>query len=135
MILSGNGLLQAGLATAPSTCTSSDDEQRRAGAGGASVSAQPTDRPNGQLLLEGRIRMQVFAASPNAGVDGEPLQALVAFDKVHVPAGATVVTSLDLKAHHLAPAAITGERAVAKGTWKVWVGYDGRERAVDLTIV
>jgi hypothetical protein len=84
---------------------------------------------------DGAEAILVFAASPTAGVDGEPLQSLVAFDKVHVPAGATVVTHLDLKTHHLAPASITGERAVAKGTWKIWVGHDGRERAVDLTVV
>merc|ERR1712100_177481 len=63
---------------------------------------------------DGAESLLLFAASPNAGQNGEPIQSLVAFDKRHVPAGASVATTLEVKAHHFTVASLTGERSVAK---------------------
>merc|ERR1712083_290645 len=51
---------------------------------------------------DGAETVMPFLASPNAGNDGEPIQTLVAFDKIHVPAGQTVVTELEIKSHFFA---------------------------------
>eukprot|EP00656_Telonema_subtile_P019845 TRINITY_DN2104_c0_g1_i1.p1 TRINITY_DN2104_c0_g1~~TRINITY_DN2104_c0_g1_i1.p1 ORF type:complete len:437 (+),score=111.58 TRINITY_DN2104_c0_g1_i1:267-1577(+) len=83
---------------------------------------------------DGAVAVMLFAASPNAGVGGEPIQSLVAFDKVHVRAGQSVVTELEIEAQHFALASITGERDVAKGVWKLWVGHDGRDQAVEVRV-
>merc|ERR1711865_789849 len=77
----------------------------------------------------------VFAAPPNAGEHGAPIQSLIAFDKVHVRAGQTVVTELFVESQHFTLAALTGERSVAKGAWKLWVGHDGQDRAITINVV
>lgn len=87
----------------------------------------PSERDGSESVL-------LFLASPNAGTHGEPIQSLVAFDKVHVVAGSSVLTSLDVKAHHFALASATGERSAANGVWKLWVGHDGKDRAVDISV-
>jgi len=79
---------------------------------------------------DGAEAILIFAASPNAGQDGEPIQSLIAFDKVHVQAGQSVVTELSVASQHFTLASITGERSVVKGAWKLWVGHDGKDRAV-----
>eukprot|EP00912_Choanoflagellata_sp_UC4_P002009 UC4_evm6s1289 len=76
----------------------------------------------------------IFAASPNAGKNGEPIKSLVAFDKVHVPAGGSVMTTLDIKSQHFTLTSITGERSIARGVWKLWVGYDGEGDAIDVEL-
>jgi hypothetical protein len=76
----------------------------------------------------------VFAASPSAGINGEPVQSLIAFDKVRVPAHTSVFTDLEVKSQHFALAGATGVREIPTGAWKLWVGYDGKERAVTVTI-
>jgi beta-glucosidase-like glycosyl hydrolase len=77
----------------------------------------------------------VFAAPPNAGEDGAPIQSLIAFDKVHVRAGQTVVTELSIESQHFTLATLPGERSVAKGAWKLWVGHDGQDRAITINVV
>merc|ERR1712039_94082 len=47
---------------------------------------------------DGSETVLLFLSSPNAGNDGEPIQSLVAFDKVHVPAYTSAVISLEIKA-------------------------------------
>jgi hypothetical protein len=83
---------------------------------------------------DGSESVLLFLASPSAGTNGEPIQSLVAFDKIHVGAGSSVLTSLNIKAHHFALASATGERSAAIGVWKLWVGHDGKDRAVDITV-
>ena len=83
---------------------------------------------------DGAESLLLFAASPNAGQHGEPIQSLVAFDKRHVPAGDSVATTLEIKAQHFTTTSITGERSLSKGTWKLWLGHDGYARAVDVVV-
>jgi len=83
---------------------------------------------------DGAETVMLFLASPNAGNDGEPIQTLVAFEKINVPAGQTVVTDLEINSQFFALASLTGERSVAKGVWKLWVGHDGKDNAVDIQV-
>lgn len=83
---------------------------------------------------DGAESILVFAASPNAGRNGEPIQSLVAFDKIHVPAGTHKLTELEITAQHFALASVSGERAVTRGPWKVWVGIDGQDKAVEILV-
>merc|ERR1712195_13494 len=84
---------------------------------------------------DGAETILLFAASPNAGVDGAPIQSLIAFDKVHVRAGHSVMTELTVESQHFTLAALTGERSVAKGAWKLWVGHDGQDSAITVHVV
>ena len=84
---------------------------------------------------DGAEAVLVFAAPPLAGQDGNPIQSLVAFDKVHVPAHTTATTVLEITAQHFTLASITGERAASKGVWKLWVGHDGQRDAVEVVLM
>jgi hypothetical protein len=84
---------------------------------------------------DGAEAVLLFAASPNAGRNGEPIQSLVAFDKVHVQAGRSVTTVLEVESQHFALASLTGERAIAKGAWRLWVGHDGQDNAITVNVV
>ena len=85
--------------------------------------------------IDGAETILLFAASPNAGQDGSPIQSLIAFDKVHVMAGSSVMTELTVESQHFTLAALTGERTVAKGVWKLWVGHDGQDNAITVHVV
>lgn len=86
-------------------------------------------------MRDGAETILLFAASPNAGQNGEPIQSLVAFDKVHIPAGRSIVTTLKIESQHFTVVSLTGERTVAKGAWKLWVGHDGHNKAVTVNVI
>ena len=66
----------------------------------------------------------MFVAPPNAGVDGTPLQWLVAFDRVKLAQGEQTTVSVDIKSHHFTYADINGQRTAQAGVWKMWLGAD-----------
>jgi hypothetical protein len=87
--------------------------------------------------MDGDEAVLLFAAPPAgiAGVDGAPLQQLVAFEKVHVKAGQTVAAELDIPAAKLAFGGRTGELLAPKGEWQFWVGPRGRDtKTVGVTL-
>merc|ERR1711907_738598 len=73
---------------------------------------------------DGAYTSLLFAAPPDAGLNGRPLQSLVAFEKTHVPAGTNISVLLDLELHHLALASPTGQRQVITGAWTFWLGHN-----------
>jgi len=79
--------------------------------------------------------VMIFAAPPNAGKDGAPLRALVAFERVTLAAGQATTLSFAIKSHHFTyGASKDGRRTVPAGTWKVWAGADNEAEAVEVTI-
>jgi len=79
--------------------------------------------------------VMLFAAPPNAGVGGRPLQSLVAFERVPLRRGEAKTVELPVEAHHFTITDRLGARFVPAGAWKVWVGADGKEAAVSVTVV
>ena len=76
----------------------------------------------------------LYAAPPNAGMDGAPLKTLVAFERVRLAAGESDEAAFELTAEHFSYVNEQGERATVHGAWKVWAGNDGEERAVEVTV-
>jgi len=63
-----------------------------------------------------------FLVPPNAGKDGAPLQTLFAFERVHVPAGATVRVNLYPALTDLTLTGLDGTKTAAAGEWTVKFG-------------
>jgi hypothetical protein len=61
--------------------------------------------------------IMLFATSPNAGVDGVPLQSLVAFERVHVGVGESVTVTMPITAVSLAHADADGALTSHAGAW------------------
>ena len=95
--------------------------------------------------IDGAEVIMVFSSPPAAGVDGRPLQSLVAFERVFLQASSysvespsSVTTRLDITAQHLTVATAEGIRAVrrvVKGEWKFWVGVHGKGDAITVTVL
>jgi len=83
---------------------------------------------------DGAEVLQLFATPPNAGVDGRPLQSLVAFERVALHTGEEQEVELHVEASHFTLADSFGNRYVPNGTWKVWVGVDGESDAVSVHV-
>ena len=78
----------------------------------------------------------LFASPPQAGLNGRPLKTLIGFERVALGLGEAKLTRFDITAQHLTVTTpLRGERVVAKGQWKVWVGADGESEAVTMTVV
>ena len=98
------------------------------------VASRNTGRRDGDEVI------LVFAAPPNAGVDGAPLKSLVAFERISLVVGASARTELAVGAQHVALARPSGdgtlgvERAVATGAWRFWVGPHGQADAVSVEV-
>ena len=63
-----------------------------------------------------------FMVPPGAGKDGVPLQTLFGFERVHVPAGATVVVSLYPEHTAYMTTLVDGSKRVAAGDYTVRFG-------------
>jgi len=59
----------------------------------------------------------VMATPPNAGVDGVPLQVLVAFQRIHVPSGESVETSFSVESAKLHLTNTQGVPQYSPGKW------------------
>ena len=96
------------------------DSALAVGAGAATATVAVTNRG----AMDGDETVLLFAAPPAgiAGVDGAPLQQLVAFKKVHVKAGHTANVELDIPAAKLAFGGRRGDLLSPKGEWQFWVG-------------
>eukprot|EP00158_Paraphelidium_tribonemae_P010376 Partr_v1_DN5092_c0_g1_i1_m31392 putative beta-d-xylosidase len=66
--------------------------------------------------------VQGFLTPPGAGTNGVPLQELFGFERVHVPAGATVSVFLGASAHQLTTVTPDVRRVALEGEWKVRIG-------------
>ena len=77
----------------------------------------------------------VFAAPPGAGENGRPLRSLVAFDRVSLAPGEEKESVLAIEAQHLTLATGLSQRETVAGPWKLWVGADGEDDAVTMTVV
>ena len=86
----------------------------------ATITATITVTNNGEI--DGDETVLLFAAPPAgvAGVDGAPLQQLIAFEKVHVTAGKTVNVVLIVPTAKLTFAGRKGEMLAPKGSWELW---------------
>ena len=98
------------------------------------VASRNTGRRDGDEVI------LLFAAPPNAGVDGAPLKSLVAFERISLAVGASARTELAVGAQHVALARTSGdgalgvERAVATGAWRFWVGPHGQADGVSVEV-
>jgi hypothetical protein len=63
----------------------------------------------------------LFAVPPNPGSGGAPLKSVVGFDRVYVPAGATVTIDFDVSAFALAVVDGAGTHASVRGVWTLVV--------------
>ena len=63
-----------------------------------------------------------FMVPPSAGKDGVPLQTLFGFERVHVPAGATVLVSLYPEHTEFMTTLVDGSKRVAAGEYTVRIG-------------
>ena len=79
--------------------------------------------------------VQIFASAPNAGQDGVPLKTLVAYERLHIKAGASVEQSFAIQGHHFTFANTAGKIVTAPGTWRMWAGVDGEDNAVEVQVV
>jgi beta-D-xylosidase 4 len=77
----------------------------------------------------------VFASPPGAGENGRPLRSLVAFDRVSLAPGEEKKSLLTIDAQHLTLATGLSQRETVPGPWKLWVGADGEDNAVTMTVV
>ena len=88
---------------------------------------------------DGAKPILIFAAPPGSGAGGRPLRSLVDFDRVFLESGSSVVTRFDIAAQHLTVATAQGDAAVrreaVKGLWRFWVGSDGEDDAVVVSVV
>jgi len=76
----------------------------------------------------------LFAAPPDAGVGGRPLQSLIAFERVALRRGESKVVKLPIEAHHFTLADHLGVRFVPTGDWTFWVGVNGKAGASTVTV-
>ncbi len=60
----------------------------------------------------------VFAVPPTPGQNGAPLQCLVAFDRIYLPAGATQTVPFPIVSHALAFGSDAGKLATVAGQWQ-----------------
>jgi hypothetical protein len=79
--------------------------------------------------------LQIFAAPPNAGIDGAPLRTMVAYERLHVEVGETKTHTFDIQSHNFMHADIEGKRVTVPGPWRMWVGADGETNAVVVNMV
>jgi len=79
--------------------------------------------------------VMVFVAPPNAGLDGAPLQSLVAYDRVKLAVGEEVALKFDVASHHFTYANVEGLRTAPAGAWKVWVGTGNEVDATEIVLV
>ena len=73
--------------------------------------------------------MLLFAVSPTAGENGEPLRTLVAFDRVAASKGEAAAVEFELEAKHLMLADAKGEWQAHKGAWTLEVEVTERHAA------
>ncbi|CAK0901460.1 unnamed protein product, partial [Prorocentrum cordatum] len=87
------------------------------------------DRAGDEVVL-------LFAEPPRGvgGVHGAPLRTLVAFDRVHVPAGKSVNVTLEMYPQDFSLADEAGEFKETAGRWHVWIGNDGRAGALTICV-
>jgi len=82
---------------------------------------------------EGDQVVQIFASPPNAGVNGAPLQNLIAFDRIHLEKGESTTLKFEIKSHQFTFADRQGYRTTQQGDWKIWAGLD-KSTAVQVTL-
>jgi beta-D-xylosidase 4 len=68
-----------------------------------------------------------FLKPPGAGANGVPLQTLFAFERVHIPAGATVTVELYPSLAEFTQVDSEGVRAVAPGEYTFSFGVEATE--------
>lgn len=68
--------------------------------------------------------VMLFAAPPNAGMGGAPVQSLLAFDRVSLKPGAETTVGFTLSTLDFSVAGLDGVRDAVDGTWRMWVGND-----------
>ena len=64
----------------------------------------------------------LFAASPFAGVDGNPIQSLISYDRVSLAPGETTSLQLPITTHALSLVDERGEGFTVDGQWQFWLG-------------
>jgi hypothetical protein len=84
---------------------------------------------------EGDEIVQIFASAPNAGQNGVPLKSMVAYERLRIDAGATVVQTFDIQSHHFTFADSSGLKTTSPGKWRLWAGVNGDVDAVEVTML
>lgn len=141
MLLSGYTQFSYGITSAPSnSVTVSLDPVRK-------MLAQTKDNgrifPAHELLVTPLVNYEVnvtntgtvdsdeivlgFLSPPGAGTGGVPLQQLYGFERVHVPAGESVLVSLYPELTHFTHVDTTGERYELPGEYTFQFGVSGQD--------